>query len=82
MLQLTRAQLAEKITTLQKLQNVLSLNTDVSILFRCNLTEPDKSRTILYELKQCDTPFNLAEEIKEFIEDSIKYTFEQLNDTF
>ncbi len=81
MLEPTRAQLAEKISNLQKLQNILTLNTDVSILMRCNLVEADKSRTILYELRQGDTPFNIAEEVREFIEDSIKFTFEQLNNT-
>jgi hypothetical protein len=75
----TRAQLAQRITNLQKLQNILKLNTDVSILMRCNLVEPDKSRTILYELKQNDTPFDIAEEIRDFLQDSINLTLEQLN---
>lgn len=75
----TRAELAAKITNLQKLREILKLNTDVSILMRCNLVETDKARTILYELRQDDTPFDLAAELQELLHDSLTFYIESIN---
>jgi hypothetical protein len=79
MLELTRAQLAQKITHLQKLNNIISLNTDVSILLRCNVSDENNTRTIIYELKQCDTFYDIAFNAKDLIQDSIKVYLDKLN---
>lgn len=75
----TRAELAAKITNLQKLRAILNENTDTSILFRCNINQQDKDRTILYELKQGDTPFDLLAEVRELIHDSLTFYIEAIN---
>lgn len=77
----TRAQLAAKITTLQRLQGIMKLNTDVSFLLRCNLLDKNTARTVLYELKQCDTPFDLADAFNELLTESINVVMDQINKT-
>jgi hypothetical protein len=72
---LNRAQLAAVITQLQKLQAVSKLNTDFSFLLRVNLTDDQHSRTIIYELKQDLSPFDIEAEFKDFLQESIKKVY-------
>lgn len=74
----TRAELEAKISHLQKLNEVLKLNTDVSFLLRCNLTDDKTARTVLYELKQGETPFSLPGEFQNFINESLEFYKVQL----